>query len=107
MQKKTLARVATAAVLCLGLAACGDDAADSTATPGASAGGDSPSEGGSVGVILPDASTSPRWEANDRPLLAAAFETAGVEADIQNADGTPPRPAPSATARSTLPSTSC
>ena len=87
MQKKTLARVATAAVLCLGLAACGDDAADSTATPGASAGGDSPSEGGSVGVILPDASTSPRWEANDRPLLAAAFETAGVEADIQNADG--------------------
>ena len=87
MQKKTLARVATAAVLCLGLAACGDDAADTTATPGASAGGDSPSEGGSVGVILPDASTSPRWEANDRPLLAAAFETAGVEADIQNADG--------------------
>jgi D-xylose transport system substrate-binding protein len=40
-----------------------------------------------VGVILPDATTSPRWEANDRPLLQAAFDDAGVEADIQNADG--------------------
>ena len=43
--------------------------------------------GGTVGVILPDATTSPRWEANDRPLLQAAFEDAGIEADIQNADG--------------------
>jgi D-xylose transport system substrate-binding protein len=86
MQKKTLARVAAAAVLCLGLAACGDDGGDDSASPGSTSGSGS-GEGGSVGVILPDASTSPRWEANDRPLLAAAFEAADIEADIQNADG--------------------
>jgi len=40
-----------------------------------------------VGVILPDATTSPRWEANDRPLLNDAFTKAGIQADIQNADG--------------------
>ncbi len=38
-------------------------------------------------MILPDATTSPRWEANDRPSLEAAFEAAGVTADIQNAQG--------------------
>jgi len=42
---------------------------------------------GTVGVILPDAATSPRWEANDRPLLTASFTAAGVKSDIQNADG--------------------
>ena len=42
---------------------------------------------GKVGVILPDSATSPRWEANDRPLLEAAFEEANIDADIQNADG--------------------
>jgi D-xylose transport system substrate-binding protein len=55
-------------------------------------GNDEPSTGGSasagkVGVILPDAATSPRWEANDRPLLKAAFDAAGVQSDIQNAQG--------------------
>jgi len=40
-----------------------------------------------VGVILPDASTSPRWEANDRPLLSEAFTAAGIKSDIQNAGG--------------------
>ena len=30
-------------------------------------------------MILPDATTSPRWEANDRPSLEAAFDAAGVE----------------------------
>ena len=40
-----------------------------------------------VGVILPDTSTSPRWEANDRPLLKAAFDSAGIQSDIQNAGG--------------------
>ena len=43
--------------------------------------------GGSVGVILPDATTSPRWESADRPFLQAAFDEAGIEADIQNAGG--------------------
>ena len=42
---------------------------------------------GKVGVILPDATTSPRWEANDKPALQKAFDDAGIESDIQNAGG--------------------
>lgn len=42
---------------------------------------------GFVGVILPDAASSNRWESADRPFLAAAFKAAGVEVDIQNANG--------------------
>jgi len=42
---------------------------------------------GFVGVILPDAASSARWESADRPFLKAAFEKAGVTADIQNANG--------------------
>jgi D-xylose transport system substrate-binding protein len=65
------------------LAACGSD------SEGGSEGGsgDSPKADGKVGVILPDTTTSPRWEANDRPSLEAAFKDAGVEYDIQNAGG--------------------
>jgi D-xylose transport system substrate-binding protein len=92
MRRKSLAGVAVAASLCLSLAACGgDDDTTDTASPGGGAttdgGGNGGNGGGKVGVILPDASTSPRWEANDRPLLKAAFDEAGVESDIQNADG--------------------
>jgi D-xylose transport system substrate-binding protein len=38
-------------------------------------------------VILPDASSSPRWENNDRPYLQDGLESAGFEVDIQNAQG--------------------
>ncbi len=78
---------AAAAACALVLTACGggdDDTASSGGDGGAEGGGGS---AGSVGVILPDATTSPRWEANDRPLLQKAFEDADIEADIQNADG--------------------
>ena len=40
-----------------------------------------------VGVILPDAASSARWETADRKFLGEAFEAAGVESDIQNANG--------------------
>ena len=65
------------------LAACGSDSDDG----GGGSGGDSPKAEGKVGVILPDATTSPRWEANDRPALKKAFDDAGIESDIQNAGG--------------------
>ena len=42
---------------------------------------------GFVGVILPDAASSNRWESADRPFLTAAFKAAGVTAKIQNANG--------------------
>ena len=42
---------------------------------------------GKVGVILPDTASSKRWEEADRKFLGEAFEAAGVDYDIQNAQG--------------------
>ncbi len=87
MHVRSLTRAAAVAAACsLVLTACGDGGSE-TATPGASTDAGAGAKGGSVGVILPDASTSPRWEANDRPLLKKSFEDAGIKADIQNAGG--------------------
>src|ERR1700742_2314045 len=61
------------------LTGCGDDSSDS--------GSDSSSSKGKIGVILPDTKSSVRWEAADRPALEAAFKDAGVDYDIQNAEG--------------------
>jgi D-xylose transport system substrate-binding protein len=80
-KRHTMAAAALAAAALL-LSACGDDSSDSG--NGGSSGSNS---SGKVGVILPDASTSPRWETNDRPLLKAAFDSAGLTSDIQNANG--------------------
>ncbi len=64
----------------MALAACGSD----TATPEDEAQDEAT---GKVGVILPDTESSVRWESADRPALEAAFKEAGVEYDIQNAEG--------------------
>jgi D-xylose transport system substrate-binding protein len=40
-----------------------------------------------VGVILPDTSSSTRYTLYDAPLLKAAFDAAGIQSDIQNAQG--------------------
>jgi D-xylose transport system substrate-binding protein len=79
MRKRHIGAVASLAIATLLLSACGDDGGDG--------GGGGDNAAGKVGVILPDAATSPRWEANDRPLLKAAFDAAGIESDIQNANG--------------------
>jgi D-xylose transport system substrate-binding protein len=76
--------VAGVAILSLTLAACGGDDDPATDTGDKGSGSEAP-EGGKVGVILPDASTSPRWESNDRPALDKAIKAAGYEAIIQNA----------------------
>ena len=82
MRKRFLPVVAALAAMTLALTACGsDDNGDGSGT------GSGDNATGKVGVILPDAATSPRWEANDRPLLKQAFDAAGIQADIQNADG--------------------
>lgn len=60
------------------LAACGSSSSGSSGSGGSEA---------DVGVILPDATTSPRWESQDRPSLQKAFDAAGLKADIQNAQG--------------------
>ena len=81
MRRRFLSVLAAVAALTLILAACGgDDDGGDTAAGGA----DKPAK---VGVILPDTKSSARWENNDKPLLEAAFKAAGVEYDIQNAQG--------------------
>jgi D-xylose transport system substrate-binding protein len=79
MRMKTVALLAAATISTLGLAACGND--------NSSGGGGGTNATGKVGVILPDATTSPRWESNDRPLLDSAFKAAGITSNIQNANG--------------------
>ena len=80
MRKRSVMALAGLSVAALALTACGSSSSDSGASK-------SPDSLGKVGVILPDSQTSPRWEANDRPSLEKAFTAAGVESDIQNADG--------------------
>ncbi len=70
------------AALALVAAGCGDD--DSSDTGG---GGGTSTKAGKVAVLLPDSKSSVRWETVDRPFLKAAFDKAGVEATIQNAEG--------------------
>jgi D-xylose transport system substrate-binding protein len=72
--------VLTAAALVLVMAACGSSS-------GGGSGSGSKAKVKTIGVILPDTTTSPRWEANDRPSLNAAFTAAGFKGDIQNAGG--------------------
>ena len=67
-----------------GLAACGGSDSEGGSEGGS---GSTPKADGKVGVILPDETTSPRWEANDRPSLQKAFDDAGVESIIDNAGG--------------------
>jgi D-xylose transport system substrate-binding protein len=80
MRKTSLWAIAGASAITLVLAGCGSSS--KSPSPGSS----STKGAGKVGVILPDATTSPRWEANDRPLLKASFDAAGITADIQNAN---------------------
>jgi D-xylose transport system substrate-binding protein len=83
MRRKIFAVAAVATAGLLALTACGGSSSGtgSTATSGAAA------IKGKVGVILPDSASSPRWESADRPFLAAAFQAAGIDSDIQNAGG--------------------
>jgi len=105
MRLKTPAVLGLVAAGSLLLAACGSSsntassttsaAASSAASSSAAASSAGSSAAGSgaatttgkVGVILPDTTTSVRWETQDRPALEAAFKAAGVDYDIQNANG--------------------
>ena len=73
--------------MAMSLTACGGD--DSAEDNGGGSGdnGGSSEVSGKIGVILPDTKSSVRWESADRPALEAAFEAAGVEYTIQNAEG--------------------
>jgi D-xylose transport system substrate-binding protein len=73
MKKRRLAIVAAVSAFAIVLTGC-SSSSDSSAD-------------GFVGVILPDSASSNRWEKDDRGFLQAAFDAAGVEVDIQNANG--------------------
>ena len=66
-------------------AGCGgdDDSGGSSGASGGGGGGDK----GKVAVLLPDSKSSVRWETVDRPFLKQAFDDAGIESEIQNAEG--------------------
>lgn len=84
MRRRLISTVACSLVLGLALTACGGDDDDDAGGGGT----ESPAAAeGKVGVILPDTETSVRWETADRPFLEQAFKDAGIEADIQNAQG--------------------
>jgi D-xylose transport system substrate-binding protein len=87
MKFRALGTVAVAATLAFTVAACGDD--EPTTSSGGGGGAEATQEAtdAKVGVILPDAASSARWETADRKFLGEAFEAAGVESDIQNANG--------------------
>src|SRR5918994_6790610 len=73
-----------AAAGALVFAGCGDDDEDEG---GGGAASDDGGGSGKVAVLLPDSKSSVRWETVDRPSLQQAFEAAGVEVEIQNAEG--------------------
>jgi D-xylose transport system substrate-binding protein len=81
--------LALVTALALVAAGCGgdddDEGEDTGADTGAAAAGgtcDKP-----VWVLLPDSASSPRWETDDRKYFGEAFEAAGVESTIVNAEG--------------------
>ncbi len=75
---------ATAAVF---VAACGSDNNNNSSSSSSSGTATPAAKAGKVGVLLPDSKSSVRWETVDRPFLKKAFDAAGVESDIQNAEG--------------------
>src|SRR3954447_9902192 len=87
MKHRALVACAVTAALGFTVAACGSDDNSSSGSSGSKATSTAAAKKSKVGVILPDTASSARWEGADRPLLTKAFQDAGVDADIQNANG--------------------
>src|SRR3954468_18266190 len=85
MKHRALVACTVTAALAFSVAACGSD--DSSSSGSGGGGTSTPAAKQKVGVILPDTASSARWEGADRPLLTKAFKDAGIDADIQNANG--------------------
>ncbi|MDP2289265.1 MAG: substrate-binding domain-containing protein [Actinomycetota bacterium] len=83
MSRKLYGAVVGLAAASLLMAACSsstDSSSDASSAPASNS-------TAKVGVILPDAASSARWETADRKFLEEAFTAAGVQYDIQNANG--------------------
>ncbi len=68
-------------------AACSLDNPPTSAASAPAAGDTTAKASGKVGVILPDTTSSTRYELYDKPLLEQALGDAGITADVQNAQG--------------------
>jgi D-xylose transport system substrate-binding protein len=87
ISRRALAIGGALCALTFAVAACGSDDNNSTSSSGGGASTSSASKAQKVGVLLPDTKSSVRWESFDRPLLQAAFKSAGVPVTIDNAQG--------------------
>jgi D-xylose transport system substrate-binding protein len=85
MRSRTLAVLAAGTGLALAVTACG--ANSSSSGSGSTSGSNSSGSGAKVGVILPETTTSARWEGFDHPLLEKALKDKGFDPIIQNAQG--------------------
>ena len=72
---------AAGCALVLVASACGSASSNTAAT------GTATNTKPKVGVILPDTTTSARWEDSDKPLLTSQLSFAGIDPDIENAQG--------------------
>lgn len=68
-------------------AACSLDSPPTSAASVPADSGPTDKVSGKVGVILPDTTSSTRYELYDKPLLDKALKAAGITPDIQNAQG--------------------
>ncbi|HEV8561620.1 MAG TPA: substrate-binding domain-containing protein [Actinophytocola sp.] len=87
MRRTTLALLSAGVGVTLVLSACGANQANNAGGGGGNTSGGASSGGIKVGVILPDTASSARWEGFDKPLLEKAMKDAGLDPDIQNAQG--------------------
>ncbi len=86
MRTRSLALIAVGTGLVVAVTACGANTSGGGGATGTNT--DTGSGGGAkVGVILPETSTSARWEGFDKPLLEKALKAEGLDPDIQNAQG--------------------
>lgn len=85
---RLLLLAALIAALAILAAGCGGDDDDEAAGTGDTAAEtDGGAAEGSIWVLLPDTESSDRWEKDDRRFFQAAFEEAGIEHNIVNAEG--------------------
>src|SRR3954469_7537291 len=87
ISRRALAIGGALCALTFAVAACGSNDNNSTSSSGGGASTTSASKAQKVGVLLPDTKSSVRWESFDRPLLQAAFKSAGVPVTIDDAQG--------------------
>jgi D-xylose transport system substrate-binding protein len=86
MRKALLALTTVGTLVLAGMTACtdsGDGGTDSSSGGGSNGGTGS----GKIGVILPDTKSSQRWKDDDPKYLKAAFDRAGIQVDMENAEG--------------------